>query len=157
MENICTVTTKEMVIRRISPSVTLALRRSILRPHLSIKECRHEGDSNAETRHFGAYENAELIGVASVFKAVPPNGDQADSWRLRGMAVSEKARNSGSGKKLLAHCIDYANTQNGNIFWCYARITAIPFYEKYGFKINGVAFDFPHVGPVKLMIKPLIQ
>ena len=157
MENVFTVNKEKVIFRCIPPSVTLALRRSILRPHLSLKKCRHEGDTHAETRHFGAYEKGELIGVASVFKALPPNRDQSDAWRLRGMAVSEKARKGGIGGKLLTHCIDYVYTQNGNIFWCYARTTTILFYEKYGFKIGGEAFDFPQAGPVTLMIKPIIR
>ena len=146
---------ERVVIRLVSHLETLSLRQSVLRPHLPLKECEHEGDSSVQTRHFGAYQNEELVGVASVFKASIPNECKPDSWRLRGMAVSEKVRKGGCGGKLLKTCIDYVNTQSGKVFWCYARTSAIPFYEKYGFKRRGKKFNFPHVGPVILMLKIL--
>ena len=155
MKKVFALVEEKVIISRILPSATLPLRRSVLRPHLSLKDCQHEGDLDPETNHFGAYEKGELIGVASIFKATPPDDYPSDAWRLRGMAVSEKVRQGGIGGMLLAHCIEHVRIQHGITFWCYARIGAIPFYERYGFKMKGEKFDFPHVGPVRLMIKQI--
>ena len=130
----------------------MPLSQSILRPHLPLNECEHEGDLDEETRHFGAFQSEELVGVVAVIREPVLNFSGAVSWRPGDMAVSEKARNSGSGGKLLGSCPNYAKIQNGRILWCYAGTAVIAFYEKFGFKTRGGAFDFPHVGPVILVI-----
>ena len=71
------------------------------------------------------------------------------------MAVSETARNSGIGGRILETCIDYVKTKSALCFWCYARVSAIKFYHRYQFRIAGEEFDFPDVGPVVPMIKTI--
>ncbi len=139
------------IIRKIGPSSTLELRRAILRPHLEINDCRQEGDSDPTTQHLGAYIGNDLVGVASVYSAAVPTLPEVDGWRLRGMAVGEAARNRNIGEELLLTAIQYAREQGGTVFWCYSRVSAIGFYEKYGFTGSGEVFDFPNVGPVKFM------
>ena len=144
-----------VLIKEIEPISTLELRKTILRPHLELDDCRQTCDDDTETRHFGAYIGEEIVGVTSVYHAASPENQKFDGWRLRGMAVRETARNKDVGAKLLKTALDYSISQNGEVFWCYSRVSAIGFYEKYGFIGHGDIFDFKDVGPVKLMIKVL--
>jgi GNAT superfamily N-acetyltransferase len=50
------------------------------------------------------------------------------------------------GEKLLIAAMDYARERGGQFFWCYSRVAAIGFYQKYGFKESGDVFDFPNAG-----------
>lgn len=145
-----------VMVKVIKPEFTLNLRREILRPHLTVDQCRQNGDTDLDTRHFGAYRDADLLGVASVYRESVPGTDISDSWRLRGMAVQDCARDDGIGTKLIRQCIDYVTSQNGKVFWCYSRTSATQFYEKKGFSLKGEVFEFPHVGPVILMVKDLV-
>ncbi len=140
-------------IRIISAEDTLPLRRSVLRPHLSHDECRHDGDTDDDTRHFGAFRSGDLVAVASVFRQPLPGTATADAWRLRGMAVQQDARSLGTGDRLLRTIITHVDSHGCNLLWCYARTSAVGFYERRLFVKNSDEFDFDHVGPVVLMCR----
>ena len=144
------------LIRRISSVETLPLRQSILRPHLALTGCIHDGDDKPETRHFGAFLEGRLVGVASLFDQPFPSSNGSKCWRLRGMAVEERQQCSGIGGRLLEACIDEINILKGEYLWCYARISATKFYLRYQFEIAGEEFNFPEVGPVVLMVKQMV-
>ena len=56
------------------------------------------------------------------------------------MAVLKDYRNSGIGSAVLKELLKSAVSRNLNHVYLYAQITAIPFYEKQGFKISSDEF-----------------
>ncbi len=146
------VSNYDVMICSVPTLSTLQLRRTVLRPRLSCVQCINVGDSDRETRHYGAFRYTNLIGVASVYRQPPPQRPDVMAWRLRGMAVTKVARHQGIEEELLHECVKYTRSKKGNLFWCYARKSAIRFYKRNGFSPSGEIFDFPGVGPVVLMI-----
>ena len=69
--------------------------------------------------------------------------------------VLQSHRNQNLGKQLLKACINHAIHHKADVIWCNARIKAVPFYKREGFKIIGDEFDIPNIGPHYLMAKNL--
>ncbi|MBA3711827.1 MAG: GNAT family N-acetyltransferase [Pyrinomonadaceae bacterium] len=135
--NICSIIAAE----------TRTLRGAVLRPGHPLESSVYPGDDDLESRHFGAYLNGELIGVASVFRQPLPGESDANSWRLRGMAVKPESRGQGHGRALLERCIDHVTEQGGTLFWCNGRAHVVGFYRAFGFEPLGDEFDIPDSGP----------
>lgn len=140
-----------MEIKKITPEQTTHLRQLTLRQHQSGKDLIYAGDYDKYTVHFGIFIDSQLEGIASVYKEGMKENAETDSWRLRGMATSEKIRGKGYGTKLLNECIEYIKKENGKLFWCNARISAEPFYEKFGMKRTGDVFHPEDLGPHVVM------
>jgi predicted GNAT family N-acyltransferase len=63
------------------------------------------------------------------------------------MAVLTEFRNQGIGSKLLQFILQDAGRKDFKKIYLHAQLTAIPFYEKYGFTAHGEVFyeaDIPH-------------
>lgn len=142
-------------INKINAADTRILRQLILRPHQSADELVYEDDDHADTVHFGAYDHDELCGIASLYKHKLKGIDENESWRLRGMATSERCRGKGVGVLLMDKCIKHIKYHNGKLFWCNARTTAEGFYEKFGLKRYGDVFTPEGLGEHVVMIKYL--
>jgi GNAT superfamily N-acetyltransferase len=155
MSNVLSHINPLIKIQTIPAAVTLPLRQIVLRPRRSTRQCQYQGDHDQYTHHFGAFSSDNLVGVASILRESPPKKKNPNSWRLRGMAVLGHAQGIGVGEKLLRACLKHVIVQDGVDLWCYSRISALPFYEKLGFKRKGKVFNFPHVGPVLFMLKSL--
>ncbi len=79
-------------------------------------------------------------------------------YQLRGMATDPTWQRRGLGSRLLAwtekHFRDWmmSTLQTPTVyFWCNARVSAVPFYEKQGWRYVGDIFDIPDVGPHRRM------
>ena len=88
-----------MEIRKITAEETTGLRQLTLRQHQEGRDLIYKGDHDEETVHFGAFEDNELVGIASVYKEKMKGNDEPESWRLRGMATVESVRNKGYRKR----------------------------------------------------------
>jgi GNAT superfamily N-acetyltransferase len=129
------------------------LRARVLRPGAPPEESHFVGDDDAGTVHLGAFVEDEsgrgrCVGIASLFR---DNG-----VRLRGMAVDFAWQRRGVGIALIRHAqrlIEQAkgDEQSDGAMWCNARLIAVPFYEKLGWKIEGDEFDIPDIGPHYVM------
>ncbi len=88
--------------------------------------------------------------------ASPSPGTSNDgAWRVRGMAVTPQLQRQGIGRSLLRACVDYAKDHGGTRVWFSARTSAVPFYEKFGFRARGEEFDIPTVGPHYIMYRDM--
>jgi predicted GNAT family N-acyltransferase len=135
------------MIKKITYNETMELRQKILRPHMHKNECIYIGDRALETAHFAAFsKNNEIVGVASVYRQTESGKTAENDWRFRGFATLEEVRGRGFGKELLQKSIHYVKRMQGKRIWCSARLSAIPFYEKFGFKKIGEEFDLPNIG-----------
>lgn len=142
-------------IRTISAADTHVLRRRVLRPHQPPAACAFPGDDAPDTVHFGAYRGGDLVGIASVYREPMTGHDDADHWRIRGMATEQSLRRRGFGKRLLHACTEHALANGGTLAWCTARSAARNFYAAAGFRTHGPEFELPEIGPHYLMAKPL--
>ena len=70
------------------------------------------------------------------------------------MAVLADFRGQGLGKAILIKLIDLAGTQGISTLSLHAQVSAIPFYEKYGFITQGSIFEeagIPHRNMILLL------
>lgn len=142
-------------IRSITTAQARTVRLPVLRPGLPPESAVLERDDDADTVHFGAFEGARLVGVATFFEDPCPLEPSASAWRLRGMATLADMRGHGAGRALVAVGIRVAMEAGASVMWCNARVSAQGFYEKLGFVAIGDRFEIPVGGPHYVMVKPL--
>jgi ribosomal protein S18 acetylase RimI-like enzyme len=133
-------------IHPITTSQALPLRHSLLRPGRPIATAHFPGDDDTTSRHFGAFRNGQLVGIASLYLTAMPGQPNLRAFQIRGMAVAPEARGTGLGRELTRACIAFAKENHAELLWCNARTTASGFYQKLGFEIIGNQFDIPDVG-----------
>ena len=147
--------TSPVSIRSVTAQEVIPIRQLILRPNRPVSECVFAHDDDAETRHFGAFANGVMAGVASLYHLSPTGTTDVGAWQLRGMAVLENTQRRGIGSALLRACCGHVVARGGNRIWFNARISAAPFYAKHGFEIVGAEFIIPDVGPHFVMQRRL--
>lgn len=129
----------------------------MLRPGLPIDTCVFEGDQDDQTFHLGAFVEGKLVSIASFYFERHPDLDELYQFRLRGMATLQEHQNKGLSASLLNRGFPIIRQNQCNLVWCFARETAIGFYEKNGFKGSGEIFEIEGVGPHLLMINQLSE
>jgi GNAT superfamily N-acetyltransferase len=134
-------------VRRATAAEVLPLRAKILRPNRPVDDARWDCDALPDTRHWLLEERGRVLGVATVLSSPITEGPE---WQLRGMAVDDGQQGRGLGRRLL----DGLVAEVAQPLWCNARLSAVPFYEKAGWRVISDAFDIPGVGPHKRMISP---
>lgn len=134
-------------IRVISAAETLPLRQTVLRPGRAIAAAQFPGDDAPATRHYGAFHDGRLAGIASLYLAEMPEQPGMAAWQLRGMATTPEVRGRGFGRALVLACMAFARESGARLLWCNARTTAAGFYRKLGFETCGGEFEIPEVGP----------
>jgi len=120
---------------------TRALRREVLRPHLTLEElASHEP---AGSVGFGAYDGAELVAVG----LVGHEGEEPGDWRVRGMATKPHARRRGAGTRILQALVQHAVAGGATRVWANARTPALTLYQRAGFVVTSDEFNPPDIGP----------
>ena len=142
-------------IKEIPAIETFSVRHPVLRAGKPIESCHFDGDDLETTRHFGFFQENNLIGVISIFKAQNKLFDEKSQFQIRGMAVLEDHQKKGFGETLVRHAEDYIKGQNGTMIWFNARIVAVGFYEKLGYQIIGDSFDIADVGEHYIQFKKI--
>ena len=113
-------------IKEIKPLETLDLRHRILSPKKSIDSIILAEDDSGQ--HFGLFKDNQLISVISLFI-------ENDTAQFRKFATENSEQNKGYGSILLNHIIEESLKNNVKNLWCNARVTALGFYEKFGFEV----------------------
>lgn len=134
------------MIREITAFETFLVRHPVLRKGKNIETCHFEDDNLPTTKHFGFFDDNNLVGVISLFQKNNNLFAQKNQFQIRGMAVLENHQKKGFGKKLVRQCEAFAKKNNVNLIWFNARIIAVPFYKKLGYKTNGTDFEIGDVG-----------
>lgn len=88
--------------------------------------------------HALAYFNSQCIGTARLVTLNQPDGDIG---RIGRMAVLPKYRKQGHGKDLLQALLQKGKAKGITQFELHAQLSAIPFYEQFGFIAHGVIYD----------------
>lgn len=146
----------EIEVRIITAEETIPLRHAILRAGLARKTAIFPGDEAPTSRHFGAFVEGRLVGVATIhFVPLLDRPGLPPAYQVRGMATAEEARGQGIGRALLAACVAEAEHAGAHFVWCNARTPAAGFYARHGFKTTGGVFEIPTAGPHYRMIRQL--
>jgi len=141
-----------MEIRPITSTEARAVRLPVLRAGLPAETAILDHDDDPSTRHFGAFVDERLVGVATFFADPCPVRPGQRAWRLRGMATLAEMQGRGAGRALVAMGIGIAKADRAALMWCNARVTARGFYEKLGFAAVGDEFELPNSGRHYVMI-----
>jgi GNAT superfamily N-acetyltransferase len=145
-------------IGRVEPKTTLGLRHQVLRPHQRLEDLDLPGSDHPDSGTFGAVEIAtgDVLGTAAVspedapeeLDKVLPSGRR---WRLRSMATREGLRGRGIGAGVLNSAIAHIAARGGGVLWCNARLPAVRFYVRAGFRAFGDPWEEPEIGPHVMM------
>ena len=143
-----------MKIKEITAEQTYELRKIELRKNMSLSS-QFRGDLDEDTFHLGLFINNELVSIVSFMRSDYKEFTEKQ-FQLRGMATKENYQGKGFGKMLMTKSEELLKEKEVIIIWCNARIVALDFYKKQGFKIIGKEFDIPQIGGHFVMYKKLI-
>lgn len=128
----------------------LSLRQRVLRKNLPELSPRFDGDELPSTRHFGTFLEDRAVACLTVLVSL---WEKEPAYQLRGMAVDPSLKQSGLGRNLLEFAVKEMHRESDvRLWWCNARVSALGFYEKLGWKIVSEEFDIPRIGPHRKMV-----
>jgi GNAT superfamily N-acetyltransferase len=143
----------EILIRQGGVQEIVDLRWRILRAGLERQTAFFDGDNEPGTVHLVACRARNIIGCATILQR--PWQDRP-AWQLRGMAVEQPLQRAGIGTRLLEQVEQTVRQNFGPLqLWCNARTPATPFYQRLGWRIEGLEFVIPTAGPHFKMSKLL--
>lgn len=140
-------------IKRIKAEETYAIRKEVLRKNIDLPFI-FNGDLDKDSFHLGLFLDHNLIGIVSFMKSACKdlNGNQ---YQLRGMATLDQYQGKGYGQQLIKFGSEVLNEKQMELVWCNARVAAVNFYKKSGFKTIGKEFYIPKIGGHFVMFKKL--
>lgn len=126
------------------------LRHAVLRKPLGLSLDTSERLAEAEQRHFGLM--TDDLELAACISAVPlPDG----TAKLRQMSVNPSLQGTGLGRMLLANVETQLAAEGFHHLYMHARDSAIGFYQKLGYQMEGDPFvevTIPHVRMSKSLL-----
>jgi ribosomal protein S18 acetylase RimI-like enzyme len=146
-----------MRVLRISAQDTYPIRQQVLVPDHNLQKAKFENDDDEDLSfHLGAFVNGQLVSVTSFFYERNPLFQDQHQYQLRGMATLPEFQRQGLSSELLTMAFPIIKQNFCTLLWCNARVPAIGFYEKVGFKrVNDEVFQIAEIGPHVLMMKPI--
>lgn len=124
------------------------LRRQILRKPLDLDFTEEELDQEENNILIALFEEDEILGCCMLTKIDP------DTMKLRQMAIKSGLQGKGVGRVMMQFAENIARDRGYRKMTMHARRTAIGFYEKLGYKVDGHEFEEVTV-PHFVMEKPL--
>ncbi len=136
-----------MDIVEISAADTHDLRRRVLRDGTASDIVGFEGDDDPETFHLGARDRGGVVVAISTWLRRPsPARPDLSAHQLRGMAIGPALQGTGIGSRLLAAGIDRCASAGSALVWARARTSALEFYVRHGFELDGDEYVDPTTG-----------
>jgi len=114
---------------------TLQFRYEILRKPLGLEWSEKDLENEEKQIHIAAILDEKIVGTV-VLKPI-----SEERVKLRQMAVSEDLQGQGAGKKLVIFAEEIAKEKGYKTIEMIARISALGFYEKLGYKTEGEEFE----------------
>lgn len=115
----------------------------------------YQGDNLESTFHLGLEKDNQLVCIASFFENPCAQDPDLRGVQLRGMATDSAVQGMGFGKHIMELAMEQSRNKGFELMWCNARIHAIPFYEKLGFRCVSDPFMVPRVGMHRVMKREL--
>jgi N-acetylglutamate synthase-like GNAT family acetyltransferase len=136
-------------VREVKVAEIINLRHRILRAGLPRSTAVFSGDDDAAAIHLAAFDGDDLIGCVTLHRK------EDGSYQLRGMAVDTQRQRGGVGRMLLIESERRAVAGGARTIWANCRTPAVPFYEKFGWKIVSDEFVIETAEPHFKMAKSL--
>jgi predicted GNAT family N-acyltransferase len=117
------------------------LRYNILRKPLGLNFTPDELEKEKNNVLIGVFEDDQLLGCCMLVK------EDNKKMRLRQMAVPNNLQGKGIGRALMSFAENISRDLGYSRIIMHARKTAIPFFEKLGYKVTSEVFDeitIPH-------------
>jgi len=105
----------------------------LLRKPLNLPLSSEQDTLEDSSHHLAGYYKEQIISVGRL------QIEKDSSARIRYMAVDQHFRKKGIGCRLLKNLEEIAIKNNAKECWLYARDSAVPFYVKNNYQINGLA------------------
>ena len=152
-ESRLTIDQQSFIIRQAQFAEVIDLRHRILRAGLSRDTAIFPGDELPSNYHFGAFLDAPDSPALCCATFHLNSWKDQPAWQLRGMATDPAWTSRGLGTAVLDLAIRSITASSpANRFWCNARLTAVPFYQKVGWEIASDRFEIPSAGPHHQMV-----
>jgi GNAT superfamily N-acetyltransferase len=135
------------MIRVVDAQTTRPLRREVLRPSWPVDTPVH-GDDDPTAVHLGTFtDDGDLVAACILLpRAYPVRPDVDGAWQLRGMATATSEQGRGLGSALLTAARAEVAARGGRLLWCEARSSAVRFYERNGFTVDGPEYAHAETG-----------
>ena len=128
----------------------VSLRTEVLRKPLGLEFTEEQLSGEYDSYHVGAFSEDDVALVGCMVLTPLENGDM----KMRQVAVDPSIQGKGVGQRMVAFAEVFAARQDARRMVLHARDTAIPFYERLGYKIDKEPFT--EVGiPHRFMSKDL--
>lgn len=130
-------------------SAALQLRNRLLRLPLGLDLMDEDLTEDASQRHFGMCHGDQIVASVSI---KPLTGGLV---KLRQMCVEIDAQRTGLGRKLIEQVEPILAADGIAEIELAARVTAVPFYERLGYRSVGSSFfevEIPHQKMVKRLL-----
>jgi len=124
------------------------LRDDILRKPLGLKFTRDELDAEKDNILIAAFDDDQMLGCCMLVEEEP------GIIRLRQMAVLNDLQGKGIGRALMNFAENLARDRGFRCVRMHARLNALGFYEKVGYKVKGDQFEeitIPHFVMEKML------
>jgi GNAT superfamily N-acetyltransferase len=136
---------------------TYPLRLTVLRSDTPTTAVAFDEDDWPGTVHLGVRGLGEVNDIVAVSTWIPKPYDQESAVQLRGMATAPHVQGHGVGGLLVESGCSRA-AQVAPLVWARARDTALGFYLRHGFTIDGAGFIDDSTGkPHHLIVRRLTQ
>jgi predicted GNAT family N-acyltransferase len=111
------------------------LRDDILRKPLGLRFTPEELENEKDNLLIGAFEDGNILACCMLVE------EKSDVVKLRQMAVLNVVQGKGIGRALMQFAENLARDHGYKILTMHARINAVGFYEKMGYKVKGDEFQ----------------
>jgi ribosomal protein S18 acetylase RimI-like enzyme len=125
------------------------LRDDVLRKPLGLSFTQQELDEEKDNMLIAAFEDDRILGCCMLLEEKP------GIIRLRQMAVLNDLQGKGIGRALMNFAENIARDRGYRAIRMHARLNAVGFYEKVGYKIKGEQFievTIPHYVMEKALV-----
>jgi len=132
---------REIIYGSIEYETAVALRAAILRQPLGLKFTPEQLQAEQNQHHIACYYQGNLAACLVLKPGL------AHTIVMRQVAVTPALQGKGIGKALIKFAEEFALQHHYSAIILHARATAIPFYEKQGYKCRGKFFEeisLPH-------------
>lgn len=126
----------------------IALRHQILRQPLGLSFSVEELEKEKNDLLIAAFDDDDMLGCCMLTKI------NNDTLRLRQMAVQNNLQGKGIGASIMSFVENLARDKGYKSLMMHARVTAIGFYEKFGYIATGDQFmevGVPHLVMEKML------
>jgi GNAT superfamily N-acetyltransferase len=126
----------ELEVVELRAAETYPLRFAVLRAGTPSDVVTFDGDEGDGTVHLGVRRGDEIVAVSTW---IPNPRDGEPAVQLRGMATAQDHQGQGLGTLLLEAGCERARAI-APLVWARARDTALDFYLRHGFSVDGPGF-----------------